>query len=300
MALNAFDNGVQNPQLLVKKNWKIGTLAGDAQFPPPTKILTWTGQGKAAGWQWIGYRNSRFSFKLLKFHFFIKFEATVPAASKNFGIKVYGQIHNKWVATCKPDVWCEVTETHRAPETGDGNHVLLIFDTVATKQVVHIADFSIGMLIGPTNNIARFQPSFQSRWGWNAPASRAVDGNTGNGEWGSGSCTHTHRVQNAKWFVNLGKYFEIEKVVVYNRKRHGERLNNFVVTIKDAYRCACNGHRNYLGRHCHEMRSCTDVVWSFGSPSTLGSQCLCDFIVCVCNVHIIADIQYSFFLLQDC
>ena len=46
---------------------------------------------------------------------------------------------------------------------------------------------------------------------------RAVDGNT-NGQWGGGSCTHTNADDQAWWQIDLGKKYEIAKVVIFNRQ----------------------------------------------------------------------------------
>jgi hypothetical protein len=60
---------------------------------------------------------------------------------------------------------------------------------------------------------------------------RAVDGNT-SGDWALNSVTHTERVQNAWWQVDLGAVFSIAQIKIWNRTDCcGERLSNFYVLI---------------------------------------------------------------------
>lgn len=73
------------------------------------------------------------------------------------------------------------------------------------------------------------KPTSQSSTGWNASASRAVDGNT-SGNWGDNSITHTQLQADPWWQVDLGELHRIDKVTVYNRTDCcAERLNGFVV-----------------------------------------------------------------------
>jgi hypothetical protein len=66
--------------------------------------------------------------------------------------------------------------------------------------------------------------------GW---ASSAVDGRNG-ALWGWYTCSRTHYTSKPWWEVNLGKLFEIERVVVYNRYGEHRRLNNYDVSVRDA------------------------------------------------------------------
>lgn len=55
----------------------------------------------------------------------------MPKPSPNFGFKIHGEIHNDWVKGCRPDEWCFVSAEGFAHPGGDGNHLLMIFDTVS-------------------------------------------------------------------------------------------------------------------------------------------------------------------------
>jgi hypothetical protein len=62
---------------------------------------------------------------------------------------------------------------------------------------------------------------------------RAVDGNT-NGQWGGGSCTHTNADNQAWWQIDLGKEYEIAKVVIFNRADCcADRNNNLQIRVDD-------------------------------------------------------------------
>jgi len=63
-----------------------------------------------------------------------------------------------------------------------------------------------------------------------------VDGHTA-ANFGEQSCTHTNRNGKQTWWaVDLGKYYDITEVTVYNRKDCcSERLSNFVVEVLDQH-----------------------------------------------------------------
>lgn len=68
-------------------------------------------------------------------NFWIKFHHSVPPPSDNFGVKIHGDVDNSWVSSCKPHHWYWVSVVGKA--TGDdGNHVLVIFDTVSGPREV--------------------------------------------------------------------------------------------------------------------------------------------------------------------
>ena len=70
----------------------------------------------------------------------------VPARSSNLGMKVYGQVYNDWVSKCKANEWCFVEMEKKCRSSGDGNHVILIFDTINHKQVVRVSKFRVEIL----------------------------------------------------------------------------------------------------------------------------------------------------------
>ena len=53
-------------------------------------------------------------------------------------MKIQGQMINDWVDGLTPDWWHCVMATAPTIQDGDGNHFLLIFDSVPGPQVIHI------------------------------------------------------------------------------------------------------------------------------------------------------------------
>lgn len=86
---------------------------------------------------------------------------------------------------------------------------------------------------GPAINLAVGKSATQSSTGANAPAPRAVDGNT-DGNYFNGSVTHTNYDANAWWQVDLGAIHSLDQVNVWNRTDCcPERLSNFYVLVSD-------------------------------------------------------------------
>ena len=84
-------------------------------------------------------------------------------------------------------------------------------------------------------NLAQRSPSLAasqaSEYTTASPASRAVDGNV-DGNWGSGSVSHTGNTPNAWWQVDLGAVQEIHAVQIWNRTDCcSTRLSNFYLFI---------------------------------------------------------------------
>ncbi|MCU0643703.1 MAG: discoidin domain-containing protein, partial [bacterium] len=68
-------------------------------------------------------------------------------------------------------------------------------------------------------------------WSWWATADRAIDGNT-NGNYYSGSVTHTYNDYHAWWQVNLDNMHRLESIVLWNRTDNcWDRLTNFNVSV---------------------------------------------------------------------
>jgi Skp family chaperone for outer membrane proteins len=75
------------------------------------------------------------------------------------------------------------------------------------------------------------KPARQSSTGYGGTAQLAVDGNT-DGNYFSGSTTHTNHEKNPWWEVDLGAVYKLENVLVYNRTDScSERLDNFQVLV---------------------------------------------------------------------
>ncbi|MGB0861482.1 MAG: discoidin domain-containing protein [Saprospiraceae bacterium] len=82
-------------------------------------------------------------------------------------------------------------------------------------------------------NLALNKTATQSSTAYSADASRAVDGNT-NGNFGSGSVTHTDNNMNAWWEVDLAAIEDISIINIHNRAGGtASRLNDFYVLVSD-------------------------------------------------------------------
>lgn len=85
-------------------------------------------------------------------------------------------------------------------------------------------------------NLALNKTATQSTTAYNAPASRAVDGNT-NGAWSSGTVTHTAENESTPswWQVDLGAAAQIETIEVFNRTDAccSGRLSNYEVMVSE-------------------------------------------------------------------
>ena len=115
----------------------------------PEDIISWANYWDRSGpLQWLGWQSKIFSGEKLRISFWIKFVYRVPAPSGNFGIKVYGMVYNDFVKRCKANVWCYVEKTIQCKSSGDGNHVILIFDSIRHTQVVRISMLQVQILKG--------------------------------------------------------------------------------------------------------------------------------------------------------
>ena len=113
----------------------------------PGEIITWENTaGRQGPWQWFGWQDRLFANKYLRISFWIKFLGQVPSRSGNFGMKVYGQVYNDWVSRCKVNEWCFVKMEKLCRNSGDGHHVILIFDSINHRQVVRVSQLKIDVL----------------------------------------------------------------------------------------------------------------------------------------------------------
>jgi len=111
------------------------------------EYITYTKKTNGAkSFQWIGWSSRDFSNKKINYKFSIFFEGNVPPKSDNFGFKVYGKIHNDWVSTCTANDWCDVAGNANVSANGDGNHVILIFDSITDQRKIHIHGLSVDIM----------------------------------------------------------------------------------------------------------------------------------------------------------
>jgi F5/8 type C domain len=83
-------------------------------------------------------------------------------------------------------------------------------------------------------NVALGKPATQKSTGYDAPAARAVDGDT-NGQFFGGSVTHTAEPESEAWWqVDLGSSRQVDTIDVWNRTDCcSDRLKDFWVLTSD-------------------------------------------------------------------
>ena len=118
----------------------------DNKFKPGEIITYENTAGRSNAYQWIGWQDRMFANQNLRISFWIKFEGRVPARGSNFGMKVYGRVYNEWVSKCKPNKWCWVQMEKLCANSGDGDHVILIFDSISHRQVVRISQLKVEII----------------------------------------------------------------------------------------------------------------------------------------------------------
>jgi hypothetical protein len=114
---------------------------------------------------------------------------------------------------------------------------LICFLLIASSDVVNRYGYRGRSLAaaqgGSGGNLALGKPASQSSIAFDAPASRAVDGNT-SGNWSNNSVTHTNFEHQPWWQVDLGSVQQIGAVILWNRTDCcSERLSNFYVLVSD-------------------------------------------------------------------
>ncbi|CAH1798057.1 unnamed protein product [Owenia fusiformis] len=82
-------------------------------------------------------------------------------------------------------------------------------------------------------NVAVNKTTYQSTIGSNGRSGRAVDGNT-EGIYNEESCTHTLEEMHPWWIVDLGKAYELCKIVIWNRLDCcSDRLHDFAIEVSN-------------------------------------------------------------------
>ena len=101
-------------------------------------------------------------------------------------------------------------------------------DSDAAEEEIAVAEQALGV-----ENLAFEKPTSQSSIAFGGVPSRAVDGNP-NGNWGTGSVTHTNTEYQPWWQVDLQSVQPIGSVVLFNRTDCcADRLSNFKVSVSN-------------------------------------------------------------------
>ena len=88
--------------------------------------------------------------------------------------------------------------------------------------------------VASAENVAKGKWAEQSSTDYNAPPTRAVDGNT-DGKFWNGSVSHTKFEHTPWWQVDLGASYYINSVIISNRTDCcGERLSDYYVFVSDS------------------------------------------------------------------
>lgn len=104
-----------------------------------------TGSGP---WQWSGWQKSIPRHLWIRVSCWIKFVGEVPAPSSNFGLKLHGRVDNSWVRNCRPNTWTYISSVAQATG-GDGNHILLIFDSIQESTVIRFTELRLEIIDSP-------------------------------------------------------------------------------------------------------------------------------------------------------
>lgn len=99
-------------------------------------------------WQWSGWQKPIPSHLWIRLSCWIKFVGEVPAPSSNFGLKLHGRLDNSWVKNCRPNTWKHITSVGPAMG-GDGNHILLIFDSIQKRTVIRFTELRLEIIDSP-------------------------------------------------------------------------------------------------------------------------------------------------------
>ena len=96
--------------------------------------LTTGGSGSG---QWIGWQSATFANREFRATFEAKFLAA-RTDTNNDGFKVYGQFHDQWLKDASQNVgtWVSADVVATVPSSGDGNHILLIFDKAPADVLI--------------------------------------------------------------------------------------------------------------------------------------------------------------------
>lgn len=105
-------------------------------------------------------------------------------------------------------------------------------DLPGEERPLHLAEVQV---ISDGKNIATAGTATQSSTDYEAPAKRAIDGNT-NGNFDKGSVTHTKESPPRWWQVDLGNAKPIDRITVHNRTDEDlhDRLDGFRLSILNA------------------------------------------------------------------
>jgi hypothetical protein len=106
-------------------------------------------------------------------------------------------------------------------------YVMVKLKSTGTARPLSLAEVEVLAM----RNLAAGKPTTQSSTAYGGVPARAVDGNQ-NGNWPSGSVTHSAQELSPWWQVDLGSIQPIGEVVLYNRTDCcAERLSNFKLLV---------------------------------------------------------------------
>lgn len=138
-------------------------------------------------------------------------------------------------------------------EGSGGDNLAVAWQIPGGVQRVIEGQYLSPWLPQPVSNVAQGKNATQSSTRSGAGAGRAVDGNT-NGNYSSGSMTHTNYNTNAWWQVDLGANYTLESIQLWNRTDCcASRLANFYVFVSAT---------DMAGRSLNSLRN-DATVWRY-------------------------------------
>ncbi len=154
-----------------------------------------------------------------------------------------------------------VDDNGNIAESNENNNIKASLFTITNGGGGGICDNVSNVAQGKSTN----QSSTVSAGGVTGSAAKAVDGNT-NGNFYSGSVAATNNESQAWWQVDLGAFYQIETIEVFNRTEGESRLNDFYILTADlpftsnnlaTARNQANNEQYYAGQ------AGTPTTWNF-------------------------------------
>jgi len=124
----------------------------------------WTVTTKSWGWQWFGWGSNDFGYKKVKVSFDVNFAVKPEPGQGHYGMKFFGNLVNDWVDEAVVGEWKHVELEYDLPLWGDGQNILMIFDSVSVN--FQLKNFELCTI----DQLADGNPfsSFQDDMGWDA------------------------------------------------------------------------------------------------------------------------------------
>lgn len=153
--------------------------------------------------------------------------------------------------------WKATLQEHGPGRTDRGRSIILNsntpelasknFNDIGSTIIVERVDGANNFSTTSSKNIAKGKSCKSSSVNFGGAASRAVDGNT-NGIYTNNSCTHSQDEKDPWWEIDLGAYYDVSKIVIWNRTDDccWNRLQGFYVMASEKAITTNSTDRSFL------------------------------------------------------